>query len=239
MPICVHCSFPTTQLINTYGKDHIILNQCTNCKEFCDPYLEQDGIIIFIDLVLHKSSVYRHLIFNNLDYCEIGFQSVILRLGLLITIFNVYLKWYQIELYCLNNNCNILEGFNHFWLYCLILSFSIIEYLTYILSIVVAVYFLIPTNIKLFKYNYVIITIIISSFSKLLLIAIVIWNYHQIEFSWLLTLLSWTSNFVALKTFLQFNNIKVLLIIIIGLIGKYFINWYIINYVLGLNELTV
>jgi hypothetical protein len=35
------------------------------CKEFCDKYVECDAVIIFIDMLLHKPEVYRHLLFNR------------------------------------------------------------------------------------------------------------------------------------------------------------------------------
>ena len=38
------------------------------CNLFADRYLETDFIIIFIDMVLQKRTVYRHLLWNKLQY---------------------------------------------------------------------------------------------------------------------------------------------------------------------------
>lgn len=35
------------------------------CKAFADPYVEHDALTLFIDLVLLKRDVYRHLLFNR------------------------------------------------------------------------------------------------------------------------------------------------------------------------------
>lgn len=43
-----------------------------HCKRFADKYIEHDYVIIFIDMLLHKPQVYRHLLFNRLDYRDRG-----------------------------------------------------------------------------------------------------------------------------------------------------------------------
>jgi hypothetical protein len=35
------------------------------CRAFADPYVEHDALTLFIDLVLLKRDVYRHLLFNR------------------------------------------------------------------------------------------------------------------------------------------------------------------------------
>lgn len=40
------------------------------CGEVADKYVEFEGVLIAIDMVLHKLSVYRHLLFNRLPYTE-------------------------------------------------------------------------------------------------------------------------------------------------------------------------
>jgi hypothetical protein len=39
-----------------------------------DKYVELDAVVIFIDLLLHKPQVYRHLLFNRLEYYESGYH---------------------------------------------------------------------------------------------------------------------------------------------------------------------
>jgi hypothetical protein len=35
------------------------------CRRFADPYVEHDALTLFIDLILLKRDVYRHLLFNR------------------------------------------------------------------------------------------------------------------------------------------------------------------------------
>ncbi|RMZ73350.1 arv1-like family [Pyrenophora seminiperda CCB06] len=67
------------------------------CKKFADKYVEHDFVILFIDLVLIKAEVYRHLLFNRLERDDDRFDRSILRLGVLLLLFDVYLTWARIE----------------------------------------------------------------------------------------------------------------------------------------------
>ncbi|KAL9100464.1 MAG: hypothetical protein Q9187_009361, partial [Circinaria calcarea] len=48
------------------GGADVRLTQCPRCKRFADKYVEHDFVVLFIDLVLVKPQVYRHLLFNRL-----------------------------------------------------------------------------------------------------------------------------------------------------------------------------
>ncbi|KAI9704763.1 MAG: sterol homeostasis protein [Candelina mexicana] len=86
MPICIECRFPVQQLCITYSKasdrlqgEGVRLTQCPRCKRFADKYIEHDFVVLFIDLVLIKP------------------QPSIIRLGVLLLLFDVYLTWARIE----------------------------------------------------------------------------------------------------------------------------------------------
>lgn len=73
MPICIECRYPISTLYTTYSKADdkalgkgVRLTQCPRCKRFADKYVEHDYVVQFIDLVLIKPQVYRHLLFNEL-----------------------------------------------------------------------------------------------------------------------------------------------------------------------------
>ncbi|KAL9036809.1 MAG: hypothetical protein Q9180_004080, partial [Flavoplaca navasiana] len=74
------------------------LTQCPRCKRFADKYVEHDYVVLFIDLVLVKPQVYRHLLFNRLGRDDDELDPSILRLGILLLLFDVYLTWSRIEL---------------------------------------------------------------------------------------------------------------------------------------------
>ncbi|KAF2743426.1 Arv1-like protein [Sporormia fimetaria CBS 119925] len=104
MPICIECRYPVKTLYTSYSKADdrslgkgVRLTQCPRCKRFADKYVEHDYVILFINLVLLKPEVYRHLLFNRLNREEGRFDKSVLRLGLLLTLFDVYLTWSRIE----------------------------------------------------------------------------------------------------------------------------------------------
>jgi lipid intermediate transporter len=70
---------------------------CKNCGRFCDKYVEHDFVVLFIDLVLIKPQVYRHLLHNTLMRDGDAFDPSIVRLGTLLLLFDVYLTWARIE----------------------------------------------------------------------------------------------------------------------------------------------
>ncbi|KAF6759825.1 Arv1-like family-domain-containing protein [Ephemerocybe angulata] len=66
MPICTSCTSATEYLYTTYESEYNLrLEQCSNCKAFVDPYVEFDTLNLFIDLILLKRGVYRHLLYNR------------------------------------------------------------------------------------------------------------------------------------------------------------------------------
>ncbi|KAF1361189.1 ARV1-like protein [Lizonia empirigonia] len=104
MPICIECRYPVKTLYTEYSKADdralgkgVRLTQCLRCKKFADKYVEHDFVVLFIDLVLIKTQVYRHLLFNRLGRDDSKFDRSILRLGILLLLFDVYLTWARIE----------------------------------------------------------------------------------------------------------------------------------------------
>ncbi|KAI9736082.1 MAG: sterol homeostasis protein [Claussenomyces sp. TS43310] len=105
MPICIECRYPVKALYTEYsaGADDkssghgVRLTVCKNCGRFCDKYVEHDFVVLFIDLVLIKPQVYRHLLHNSLMRADDQFDPSIIRLGILLLLFDVYLTWARIE----------------------------------------------------------------------------------------------------------------------------------------------
>ncbi|KAG9241323.1 Arv1-like family protein-like protein [Calycina marina] len=104
MPICIECRYPVKTLYTEYsGADDkssghgVRLTVCKNCGRFCDKYVEHDYVVLFIDLVLIKPQVYRHLLHNTLMREHDQFDPSIMRLGILFLLFDVYLTWARIE----------------------------------------------------------------------------------------------------------------------------------------------
>ncbi|PUZ51281.1 hypothetical protein GQ55_6G170300 [Panicum hallii var. hallii] len=45
---------------------NIRLMKCDNCKALADPCIDCEFMIILIDLILHKTRAYHHILFNKL-----------------------------------------------------------------------------------------------------------------------------------------------------------------------------
>ncbi|TVU02280.1 hypothetical protein EJB05_52235 [Eragrostis curvula] len=66
-PRCVGCGRRVKTLFVQYSPGNIRLMKCDSCKAVADPYIECEFMIILIDLILHKTRAYRHLLFNKLS----------------------------------------------------------------------------------------------------------------------------------------------------------------------------
>ncbi|KAH7120940.1 Arv1-like family-domain-containing protein [Dendryphion nanum] len=104
MLICIECRAPVKSRYTEYSKADdrslgkgVRLTQCSHCKRFADKYVEHDFVVLFIDLVLIKPQVYRHLLFNRLGRDDDKFDRSVVRLGILLLLFDVYLTWARIE----------------------------------------------------------------------------------------------------------------------------------------------
>ncbi|KAF9007464.1 Arv1-like family-domain-containing protein [Cyathus striatus] len=66
MPICTTCTKSVDFLYTVYESEYNLrLEQCSECQQFVDPYVEHDSLTLLIDLILLKRGVYRHLLYNQ------------------------------------------------------------------------------------------------------------------------------------------------------------------------------
>ncbi|KAF9365155.1 sterol homeostasis protein [Mortierella sp. NVP85] len=164
MPTCVECGAAVSSLYTEYSKGNIRLTYCEHCKKLADKYVEHDFVIIFVDMILHKKPVYRHLLFNRLPYRDLGIDHAL-----------------------------VLQ-------YLFILFLCILEFLSFHFGVRLIVSLWYGGRYAILKYNYITTTLIISSFGKMLLILMVIWDYTGLEYSWhLVNLIVLTSNIEALS----------------------------------------
>jgi len=199
MPICIECSYPVKTLYTEYsGADDrssghgVRLTVCKNCGQFCDKYVEHDSVVLFIDLVLIKPQVYRHLLHNVFMREHDQFDPSIIRLGILLLLFDVYLTWARIEKQTSSNpsasetkNSNFLRlaqqpivfQYVFFLILCALstLSFHLsIRYLTSSPLSPLVLSGLIP---RYPRPNSVSTALLVSSSTKLFPILMVIWEY--------------------------------------------------------------
>ncbi|KAF9164747.1 sterol homeostasis protein [Actinomortierella ambigua] len=171
-----------------------------HCKMLADKYVEHDFVIIFVDMILHKKPVYRHLLFNRLPYRDFGIDPNVFKLGVLLVLFDVYIKWFRLE-----QQSAIIDvgGFAQHSLvlqYLYILFLCVIEFLSFHFGVRLIVSLWYGSRYAILKYNYITTALIISSFGKMLMMLMVIWDYTELEYSWLLiNLIVFTSNIEALS----------------------------------------
>jgi lipid intermediate transporter len=101
---CIECANSTSNIYFDYGKGNIRLAVCSNkktdgseCRAFVDKYVEFDNVLIFIDMILLKPQAYRHIVFNGTNYNHLGLNDGLIRMGILLILFEVYMKWVQNE----------------------------------------------------------------------------------------------------------------------------------------------
>lgn len=75
MPVCVECGLRLDHLYTAYSPSNLCLTKCPRCSHFADHYIEHDMVLVFIDMLLHKPAVYRHLIFNRFRLCWADHQG--------------------------------------------------------------------------------------------------------------------------------------------------------------------
>lgn len=97
--ICVECASPVERLYTYYSKDNIRATTCVHCGAFADKYIECDDTIVVLDLLLLRTTALRHAVFNtHNDHPDLlGLYPQDRRLVILVTLFDVYLQWAQVE----------------------------------------------------------------------------------------------------------------------------------------------
>ncbi|PBP16722.1 Arv1-like family protein [Diplocarpon rosae] len=178
MPICIECRYPVKALYTDYsGADDkssghgVRLTVCKNCGRFCDKYVEHDQVVLFIDMVLIKP------------------QPSVIRLGILLLLFDVYLTWARIEKQTsstsptTDNNFQRLAAQPIFFQYIFFLILCSLSYVAFHVSIrfltsspfsPLVVLGIIP---RYSRPNSVSTALLVSSSTKLFPILMVIWEY--------------------------------------------------------------
>jgi lipid intermediate transporter len=158
------------------------MNHCKHCNQLIDKYEEYDFVIIIIDLILHKSQVYLHLIFNRMDTYDAGIDPNLVKLAILLIFCDGYIKFSRVRaLPCLENGAALpsdiaaatpvmhvsspLEFVDAEMLLCM--GLSMFQLLFYLLGIVVGAHLRFGAGAHV-KANYLVMCVLASSFGKAL-----------------------------------------------------------------------
>jgi hypothetical protein len=70
---CIHNAIQT-HASPVEGSRHTPTSPCyylqRKCRSIADRYVEYESVLLFIDMMLHKTSVYRHLLVNRTPHSE-------------------------------------------------------------------------------------------------------------------------------------------------------------------------
>ncbi|XP_049852442.1 protein arv1 homolog [Schistocerca gregaria] len=211
--VCVECGMPVSSLYSHVGsKQDIQLTICEHCHNFADKYVEFDNVLIILDLLLHKISVCRHMVFNLSvsRHHRIPYVKVILLSLLLIA----YTRLYYLDLDdpLQSNSRNLFT----FWI-------VLLEYIvsTVILTLFCMLYF------RTYKFREVFaeVTVVLSvtPFPSLVLLFAIIWKY-QLHFLLCTQLFTLSSQYLVLKTYLKSSASTAFLGILMSALSVVFID---------------
>lgn len=62
--VCVECGASVPELVRDYGKGNLRLAICSACNSVADKYVEYETILLFLEVLLLKPQVYRHVLCN-------------------------------------------------------------------------------------------------------------------------------------------------------------------------------
>ena len=65
MFVCVECGADNAHLCEQISPSVLKLSQCEACDGVVDRYIEYDGVLVLLDMLLLKTPVYRHIVFNR------------------------------------------------------------------------------------------------------------------------------------------------------------------------------
>uniref|UniRef100_A0A0E0KJU3 Protein ARV n=1 Tax=Oryza punctata TaxID=4537 RepID=A0A0E0KJU3_ORYPU len=195
-PRCVGCGRRVKTLYVQYSPGNIRLMKCDTCKAVADPYIECEFMIILIDLILHKTRAYRHLLFNKLRIYS-SLDKGVLVLSILTHI--------------VLDACNKADGDSSISMFSAILNCSkvlgdaLLGNIVFMAMLFLEVQFILKLSFDIRRYREVLLAVIISSYFKLFLMAMMVWEFpSSVIFFVEISVLS--SNTVALRVVTEFSK---------------------------------
>ncbi|KAI7742812.1 hypothetical protein M8C21_005652 [Ambrosia artemisiifolia] len=161
---CVQCGHHIKSLYVQYSPGNIRLMKCQNCGAVADEYIECEIMILLIDLILHKAKAYRHLFYNMFDPKAMNFEGLTWKLTFGFLILDAYSGSYP-SLALLVWGCGkvLLDAF--------------VGNLLFICILLLGTRSLLHMSSEVSKYKNVWLAILASSYLKLFLIAMMVWEF--------------------------------------------------------------
>lgn len=218
--ICVECGSDVRALYREYSKGNIRLAHCPHCSSIADKYVELEGHIVFIDLILHRVQAYRHVLFNRQI---VRISKEVVKFLVVIFAFDSFDRWFL-----LHHKPNFDRPWEEFtrWLrphenQWLIPLSSIGETVIYMASICAITEVIVRINNKAgekrrsIDFRFLVSSVILSCFSKLGILLWMVWD-AQLLHRRTISFLTLTSNYLAVKVFMRSSGWREPLIVVLG-----------------------
>ncbi|KAJ2160696.1 sterol homeostasis protein [Coemansia sp. RSA 552] len=230
--VCVECAQAVDSLFTEYGAGHIRLTQCARCERFADKYVEHDVVVMFIDMLLHKPQVYRHLLVNTREFRRPVIQRNVAKLGVLLILFSVYIDWFRLEEGGrLRGQAELLFGrqFPFVAQYIFILFVAAIDAAALLGGILLASIIHQRSAAHVRCWPTIATALVISSFARVLTILLVVWDYSEAYYPWLLDLLQLTSQSTAVSVLFDINVVWAALVVVFSIAIKQLVHYVVLN----------
>lgn len=225
MPVCVECGHSVESLYIEFGGAHR-LTRCSHCNEYADKYVEYELVIIVLDLILHHPRAYRHVLFNRLRLND-DEPAVILKrvwqLALLVVLMESYINHARVTLYTQSLGDTVVQQLYtveqiplrgafarsahsprlDFWV---MFAVTVGSFLLYISSAIIAVHIHASRHglRRPLSMLVVAISLVISSFGKLIFVLMLIWEYSVLS-GFVIDAFTISSNILAMQVVLDWS----------------------------------
>ncbi|DBA03932.1 TPA: LOW QUALITY PROTEIN: hypothetical protein N0F65_010585 [Lagenidium giganteum] len=92
--LCVECGASVPFLVRDYGKGNVRLAICGSCNEVADKYVEYENTLLFLEVMLLKPQVYRHVLYNLPTPLS---NRTIMRMFVILVMLDMNVKAYLID----------------------------------------------------------------------------------------------------------------------------------------------
>ncbi|XP_020978826.1 protein arv1 homolog isoform X4 [Arachis ipaensis] len=191
---CVRCSFPIKSLYVQYSPGNIRLMKCEKCKAVADEYIECEIMILMIDLMLHKQKAYRHLLYNVLNQQTLKFEGLHWKLAIIYFIFDACIHSY-VEA---RNSSSLVSTCCKVHTY--VFMYVVFGNFMFLLTFFIMVKIFLNASINISRFNDLLLTIMISYYFKIFLIAMMVWEFPT-SVIFIIELFCLSSNAVALNAY--------------------------------------
>ena len=190
---CVECGVNISKLFEEPLKGNITLVTCENCGKIADKYIEYEYTLILLNLILCKTQVYRHILFN-INFCST--TKDISKLFLASCVLDMILCS------CVDIECWVIE-----FLRCIAKN-SIYHVIIIICASLVGISFNKQSLIR---------AILVASFGKLGSLMIVTWKYSFFH-RYMMQFFIYVNCIVSVRECLETSNFRAFSFILIALI---------------------